>query len=450
MLKKIGFRMVLMTVVLLTVAAPQALKAQEVFSDVTYTPYSLFGLGDPVRNGTAYSLSMGGIGIADRNVRYINLLNPAAVTAREAKSFMMDFALQNRNTIYQGNAATSVSPTATGTLKSASNTTTMQHIVMSMPIESHSAFKVGVAPYSSVAYNFRANETSDELIAEMGDIQYYKTGSGGLYRAFLGAGVTLWNRLSLGADLHYYFGNFDRNSSAYFTTNSSYRTIKSGNSYNVSCFGGKFGLQYTQPIGNTSSITVGGTYQLPMKMRGLQTRYAYAITSAVTDTIMHERTRMTDYGVPAEIGAGITFHYADKMIIGFDYLRQDWTGSTFEGAPGIDFQAVAAQSFRGGFEITPNRYDVRSGFGHFLRRMSYRIGAYHDLSYITLNGRQVKATGLTLGVGVPVNRYYNSINVGIDIGQRGTLNSNLVRERYFLFTVSFNLHDIWFLKPLYN
>ena len=60
------------------------------------------------------------------------------------------------------------------------------------------------------------------------------------------------------------------------------------------------------------------------------------------------------------------------------------------------------------------------------------------------------ATGLTLGMGIPVFRYYNSINFGIDMGQRGTLKGNQVRERYFLFTISFNLHDIWFIKPLYN
>jgi hypothetical protein len=40
--------------------------------------------------------------------------------------------------------------------------------------------------------------------------------------------------------------------------------------------------------------------------------------------------------------------------------------------------------------------------------------------------------------------------VGLELGQRGTLKNNLVRERYFLFTLSFNLHDIWFIPTLYN
>lgn len=449
MLKKTGFRMVVVAAFLVA-ASLNPLRAQSILSDSGFSPYSLYGLGDPARIGSSYNLSMGGIGIADRNVRYINFINPAAVTAREARSFMMDFSLENRNTIYQGNAATAMSPTATGVLKSASNTTTMHHIVASMPIERHSAFKLGVMPYTSVAYKFRADETSDEKIAEMGDIQYYKTGTGSIYQAFVGAGVLLWDRLSLGADLQYYFGKLDRFSGAYFTTNSSYLTIKTGNLYNISCFGGKFGLQYTQPVGKASAVTVGATYSLPIQMRGHQTRYAYSVASVATDTITYERSRMTDYSVPGEIGAGVTYHYADRLTIGFDYTRQDWSGRTFEGTPGIDFQAVAAQNFRAGFEITPNRYDVRSGFGHYLRRLSYRAGAYHDRTYMMLNGHQVTATGVTLGLGIPVNRYYNSINVSFDFGQRGTIQSNLIRERYFLFTISFNLHDIWFIKPMYN
>ena len=432
--------------VLLLSAPAHLLQAQdEVLSDGAYSPYSLYGLGDLVRQGTTYSLSMGGIGIGDRNVRYINLLNPAAVTARELKSFMMDFGIENRNTVYQGNAATSFSGTAEGVLKSASNTTTMHHIAASLPIASRAAFKIGVMPYSHVAYSFVADETSDAILSEMGDIRYYKKGSGSINQAFFGAGVSLW-RFDIGADLNYYFGNIERSTGAYFLSNTSYRTLRTGWKYNLSCFGGKFGLQYTQPFTGALSAVIGVTYTLPMQLRGQQTRFAEGVMSSATDTVINERTRMTDYRNPGELGIGFTLRNADRWSAGFDYVRQDWSGQLAGSTPGVDFKAVTAHSFRTGFEITPNRYDVR----YFFRRLSYRGGAYHERSYMQLNGKQVASTGLTLGVGIPVFRYYNSINVGIDIGQRGTLGSNQIRERYFLFTVSFNLHDIWFIKPVYN
>ena len=182
MLKKTAIRMAIVVAALLVTLPAHPLRAQSILSDVAFSPYSLYGLGDPVRQGTTYSLSMGGIGIGDRNVRYINLLNPAAVTAREAKSFMMDFGLENRNVLYQGNAATAANPTATGALKSANNTFNMHHVMASLPIGTAGAFKLGVMPYSTVAYKFQADETSDEILASLGDVRYTKQGSGGLYR----------------------------------------------------------------------------------------------------------------------------------------------------------------------------------------------------------------------------------------------------------------------------
>ena len=76
-----------------------------------YSPYSVFGLGELEKEGNAYNKSMGGTGIATRNRRFINYTNPAAVTARDSLSFMADFGLEQKNTVY-----------AQGDLRSANNT----------------------------------------------------------------------------------------------------------------------------------------------------------------------------------------------------------------------------------------------------------------------------------------------------------------------------------------
>ena len=68
---------------LLGFGAPSAQAQDDVLAGISYSPYSLFGFGDLVRPGTTYNATMGGIGIGDRNVRYINIVNPAGVTARE-------------------------------------------------------------------------------------------------------------------------------------------------------------------------------------------------------------------------------------------------------------------------------------------------------------------------------------------------------------------------------
>lgn len=85
-----------------------------------------------------------------------------------------------------------------------------------------------------------------------------------------------------------------------------------------------------------------------------------------------------------------------------------------------------------------------------MRRWTYRVGAYYDQSYMMLNGQQVNATGITFGFSVPIYRWYNAFSVSIDLGQRGSLENNLVRERYAMFILNVNLHDIWFVKHRYN
>lgn len=423
--------LLLAALLLFTITLP--LKAQE--AQIGFTPYSIFGVGDLANKGTAYNMAMGGIGICDRNVRALNLINPAAVTARETKSFLMDFGVENRNTIYRQEG-----------IRSANNTFNMHHIAASFPIYKNSAFKIGIMPYSNVEYSFSSSEEKPEVMAEMGDIRYNHKGKGSIYNVFVGAGVTLWDRLSLGVDGEYYFGNLKKSVTTIFTTNSNYRTIDTGNEDLVSAFGVKFGLQYTQPLSATKEITVGATYSLATKLKGGRTTYSYGESSSLSDTIAITKTKLNLGSIPAELGVGISYRDKEKWMIGFDYTRQDWTNANLAATPGVNFKPVVANCFRVGMELTPSRYDVR----YFLKRCTYRVGAYRNYTYVSLNGKQVVATGVTLGMGIPVFRLYNAVNIGVDLGEKGSVVNDNVKERYALITLSFNLHDIWFIKPLYN
>jgi hypothetical protein len=75
---------------------------------------------------------------------------------------------------------------------------------------------------------------------------------------------------------------------------------------------------------------------------------------------------------------------------------------------------------------------------------------YYKTEYYKVDGHAVGDFGLTLGATLPVFRWYNGLTVGMDIGQRGTVRNNLIRERYVNFTVGVNLFDIWFQKPRYE
>ena len=408
----------------------------------SYSPYSIFGIGDISKEGTAYNKSMGGVGIASRNNRVINYLNPAAITARDSLSFMADFGLQQSNNVYKQ-----------GNIKSAHNTFNIYDFVMTFPIYRSSAFMVGITPFSDVGYDFSSYETSQDIIGNTGNISYDSYGTGSIYQVFFGAGVTFWKRLSLGAEVIYYFGNIDKVTNMDYA-NSSYRSVNSGTDLSINGTTGKFGLQYEQKLGGDVSMTLGATYRLGTKMKGYSTNYRYANQESISDTL---NFRVDTLGAAKvnfadEIGVGLAVKGGDKWSAEINYVRSDWRNSGFDAQPGFSaigqsrFTSTVSHSFRAGFEITPNRNDIR----YYLRKCTYRAGAYYDRAYYKLDGHNVNSMGVTLGVTLPISRLYNGVSLGVDMGQRASTRNNMIRERYAMFVIGFNIHDIWFRKNQYQ
>lgn len=409
----------------------------------SYSPYSIFGVGDVFRQGTSYNKSMAGVGIASRNNRFINYLNPAAVTARDTLSFMLDFGVVAEGKMYQQ-----------GSVKSANNIFNIYNFVFSVPIYRKSAFIAGVTPYSSLGYDFSHDIDDNSIISQAGNVNYRSYGEGGLYQLFAGAGVTLFDKFSVGAQFLYYFGNLDKSTIMDFSS-SSFRDVYSGYTINLSAVGGKFGIQYEQPLSSGLYLTAGATYKTSSRLKGTVTDYKYATISSVSDTLYHNIDTLS-HGkatrLASEFGLGFSLRKGDKWRVEVDYLRSDWSGSRLAQTTGFSvtgdskFSTTFSQSFRAGFEIVPSRNDIR----YYMRRCSYRGGVYYDRDYYKLNGNTVNSYGITLGITFPVFRWYNGVSIGVDLGQRGCNTGGLIRERYAMLVVGFNIHDIWFQKPKYD
>lgn len=407
-----------------------------------YSPYSIFGIGDISKEGTAYNKSMGGTGIATRNNRVINYLNPAAVTARDSLSFMADFGLVQQNTLYRQ-----------GDLKSGNNTFNIYDFIMTFPIYRSSAFMVGITPYSDIGYDFSTIETNPDIIGNTGNIGYDSYGTGSVYQAFIGAGVTFWKRLSVGAEAIYYFGNLDKVTNMNYSDDS-YRSLNSGSELMIRGVTGKFGLQYEQNLGGNVSMVIGATYKLSTGMKGYATNYRYAVQSSVTDSLRHNVDTLAASGLRFgdELGVGISIRGGDKWNAEFNYLRSDWRKSGMDKAAGFAvngesvFTTTVSQSFRAGFEYVPNRNDIR----YYMKTCSYRLGFYYDRAYYKLDGNNVNSMGVTLGITLPVFKYHNGISLGVDLGQRASTRNDMIRERYATFVIGFNIHDLWFRKIQYH
>ena len=414
---------------------------------MAYTPYSIFGIGDLYQQGSAYHRSMAGVGIASRDVRYLNSLNPASLPVRDTLSFMLDFSLLNSNNIYRQ-----------GDIRSARNITNMGSITMSFPIMKNLAMMVGVSPYSAGGYGYSVKETDPAVIATTGNINYYDYGQGSLYKLYGGLGYAILKNLSVGAEADYVFGN----SGKYFTEQFSekgYNTVQDSYTLNLQSFTGKFGVQYEQNLSTKTKLGIGATYTLGSELKGTVDYKHQSVGSAETVTVSSKTDTLgvnsESVRLASEFGVGISLNIEDRLRAELDYSYADWTGTGMGTASGFanpecktPFAAGVRQCFRAGVEYTPDRFNVRYRW----KRYSYRAGAYYTTEYYKVAGNEIGTFGITFGATLPVRETYlhNGISIGVDMGQRGTTSAGLVRERYIRFCVGLNLHDIWFQKRRYE
>ena len=403
-----------------------------------YSPYSVYGVGDLHAAGTAFNASMGGVGIATRNKRFVNTMNPASVTARDSLSFMADFGLSGKYSVFTD-----------GDLKGAKTLFNINDFVISFPMWRRTAFMVGIQPFSDTGFSMAYVDkitTGEQSIGYTGNRAYGASGDGGINQFFAGASALLWNRLSIGAQYNLYFGTISKYSQSQFT-DASYRGQTMGDTLQVRAHTAKFGLQYEQPVGASGKFVLGATYRLKARLTGHAIEYSNV---AELDLGSHELAK-DNIWLGDEIGFGLAYNQGDKWSMEVDYLRGNWTGSNFDAVRGFrnngvhTFSTSTMQSVKAGFEITPNRNDIR----YFLRRCTYRLGAYMDQSYYQVDGHNLMSAGITLGMTVPVFQGYNGITFAIDLGQRG-FGSSFVKENYLGFHVGFNIFDIWFRKPQYQ
>ena len=410
-----------------------------------YSPYSMYGIGDISRIGTAYNRSMGGVGIATRDKRNINILNPAAVTERDVQSFMLDFSLAQGNRYY-----------TQGDMHSSNNTFNVNDIIISFPVWKSLAMYAGVSPFSDVGYTVKSWEKDQNIIAHTGPILNTVQGDGGLTQVFVGGGFKPFKGFSLGGEFQYVFGTIHKNNS-FDMTLTSYRSISSGYTLNLNAMTGKFGAQYTFPVAKETSVVLGATYKLAADVKGSVSRFEIQTISSINDSTPSPRTftEKLEKGkvrLASEVGFGLALKGGDKWTAEVDYIRSDWTSTGMDKVAGFAnvgnavFAATRSQSIRAGMSLVPNRNDIR----YYRKRITYRAGTYWDQAYCTIDGKSLEAFGLTFGATLPVFRLNNGLTFGIDIGQRGSKTGVMVRERYFNFNIGLNIHDIWFIKQRYE
>ena len=403
-----------------------------------FSPYTFYGIGDITTPGSAILRSMGGAGIGFRSAYTINSMNPASYSMIGQNSFLFNFGMEGTN-VYSKSATTGTS----------FNTFNVRDVSIEFPVTRGLGIAFSVTPYSQVGYRISKVDTRPEVVSDLGYVVYNYDGSGGVSQFKLGAGWEVIPRLSIGADMIYYHGKISRaftSSITNFVSPDTYYSVLGQDDERINSIKADFGVQANLIDNAKNRLTLGATYELGGPINAEVTRMIPSGNAISGDTISYENF-VSSFALPSTVSVGLYYHN-NRMSLGADYAYGDWgLKNKPDTDTGVTFRNTS--TYRLGGEFIPSPGDIRS----FFRRISYRAGVRYGEYYMNINNHQIAETALTFGVGVPLGfSGLSMMNLGLELGQRGTIKAGLIKENYVRFSVEFNMfgEDYWFVKYKYD
>ncbi|RDK89073.1 OmpP1/FadL family transporter [Marinirhabdus gelatinilytica] len=391
----------------------------------TVSPYSFYGIGNLKFKGTAENRAMAGISVYSDSI-HLSIQNPAGVANLKLVNYTVggSHKFETLRTTDQKEQAT---------------TTSLDYLAIGVPLSDKFGASFGLIPYTSVGYQLK-----DE--SEDGTTEY--TGTGGLNKAFLTLAYKITDGLSVGIDANYNFGNIENNATArlndvQYGTRELNRSDLLGFSYNL-------GLAYKRMVTDKLMLSTSLTYTPETEFTSENSRVIQTVLETDNGQAIVDSRNIdvsdTNFTFPSQwtLGAGIGQN--KKWFVGAEYTDQktsNFTNRTFD-ITNVEFKDASKYRI-GGFYI-PNY----NSFGNFWKRVVYRAGFRFEETGINVNGQDINEFGISFGVGIPVGRVFSNVNIGFEVGTRGTKDFGLVQENFFNTYLSLSLNDKWFEKRYFE
>ena len=143
---------------------------------------------------------------------------------------------------------------------------------------------------------------------------------------------------------------------------------------------------------------------------------------------------------------GLGYGEDKKWFVGAEYSFQQMSKfeNAFLGLDNVTYNDASSYAL-GGYWVP----EYRALNGYF-NRATYRAGLRYDVTGMTVNNKEINNFGITFGLGLPLGANFSNLNLGFELGRRGTTDQNLVEESYFKINLGLSLNDRWFRKVKIN
>ena len=395
----------------------------------TISPYSYFGIGDLRNSGAVENQMMGGLSMYGDSI-HVNLNNPAAYS-------------KLRLTTYTAGISHTQFRLEDFTEKQNVSLTDLDYLAIGFPIAKNAGMGFGIMPLSSVGYNLTAEDTNDD--EQM--VTNVFTGDGGLNRAYLSIGFEPIKNLSIGATVNFNFGTLK------YRRIQSVEDVQFGTLDNresrINGYDFNYAVNYTPTIKDKytlyTSILVNTQANLISKNSARLGSFSLVNgqeVEVIDVDLDAANLRNTELKVPTRTTLGLGFGENKKWFLGGEYSFQQFSDfqNRFLGLENVTYKDANTYTF-GGYFI-PEYTSLSSYF----KRITYRAGLRYDVTGLEVNNKEINNFGITFGFGLPLGNSFSNLNVGFELGRRGTTDANLIEENYLKINVGLSLNDRWFVK----
>jgi hypothetical protein len=394
----------------------------------TTSPFSRYGLGDLHHYGYGRTAAMGGASLGSRHAVQINSANPASYTANDSLSFIFEFGVDGTLSNYKSN---------NGTLKA--KDINFRYFSLSWPVTKWMGAAMGIQPYSDMGYEVSYIED----MAGGGKVEHNYLGDGTTSKAYFGTSVSPFKGLSVGANLNYIFGRLNQNTAINFDDQNTFNDYRKEGT-RLRNFTLTYGIQYDLELKKNQFLTLGFTFENQTDITVLHRNYKYLAFAPIENTREDTLEFKDHIKLPSTFGIGLSYNKINKLEINVDYYHAGWSKATFFGQK--DELLTDQNRFSAGIEYIPEAFSIRS----YLKRVKYRAGIHQDNSYLQLNGHQIKEFGVSVGAGLPFPKSKSTANFAFEMGKKGTMDYNLVKDNYMKFSLYLNFYDYWFIKRKFD
>ena len=383
------------------------------------SPYSILGIGDIENSYFNRYTGMANAGVALADERYINNSNAASLTSLRDHFFSFEVSTRFKQVIYSG--AGVISP------NNKSTDFAVRRVNLAAKLSKKWGSSLGLMPFSTSNFSY---VTIKNIQGTLLNVAADYEGEGGVSQFYWSNAYKVTKDISIGVTSSFLFGTMNQTEN--ILSNALVTSLTTKTSIFLRNYYFNFSIQAKKKLSSKWMSTYGVTYS---PKTDLFAESSVLVTSNDITTIKNEITKNDFFKLPTTTNFGIGLIRDNKYTFTVNAQFQDWNRLKYSGS---NYQLVNSNKFSVGFQ---NSIKARNSYNQEYEKGFIQLGAYAGNSYLNVNKNQVTDFGGSLGFGKNSKSSPLGYILSLEVGRRGTTNSQNLKENYFNINLTLSFLD---------